>query len=272
MELPIIIFSLNDFNNINDLKGFLYEFYCFDYLLKRYRSVKIVESKFNECENIGNNYFSYGETGNVIYKIGNHVYCEFDALGIKDKKIYLWEITRSKANIISNNINRKKCLLQNIFRKFEVVAYFIIKKEIPVYKKFNHLIIPQPNYNNEYFVKGKYEFSENIKNCITLNEFVKYANGNSLINEILFLSERYFNRKILKGYMNYKEIISNLYDIDNILEDNFYYYDIERKEKDIVKYNNGKYYIKGNKVNSIEFNIIEELRHTRKRQLHLTND
>ena len=260
MDLPIITFSTNDFKNINDLKGFIYEFYCFDYILKRYKSVNIVECKFNSCENIENNYFTYGETGNIIYKIGNHIYCEFDALGIKGNKIYLWEITRSKNNYIKNKINKKICLLQNIFRGYEIIAYFIIKKDIPTYRKYNHLIIPQPNYNNDYFIKGQYTFSENTKNCISLIKFVEYTNNNSLIDEIIFLSEKYFNTKINKGYMKYNEIISKLYDINNLMKDNFYCYDIIKKEEKIVNFINGKYYIKEVVVDNLEYNIIEEIK------------
>ena len=260
MELPIIIFSLNDFKNINDLKGFIYEFYCFDYILKKYKSVNIVECKYNSCKNIINNYFTYGDTGNIIYKIGNHIYCEFDVLGIKDKKIYLWEITRSKKNYVKNNIDKKIRLLQNIFRDYEIIAYFIIKKDMSKYRKYNHLIIPQPNYNNDYFIKGQYAFSKNIKNCISLNKFVQSANDNSLIEEIIFLSKKYFNTKITKGYMKYNEIISKLYDINNIMENEFNSYNINTKEENIVKLPNGKYYIKEVVINNLEFNIIEEIK------------
>ena len=259
MEEYINYFVYENYSNKNFLKGNIYEWYCFDYILNKYNSLKIVKQKHGIIDKSIYNYFTYGANGNIVYKIGNNTFCEFDILGISGKEIYLWEITRGKSKYMKNKIIRKKNLLQTIFHNYSVKIFFILPQENIGYKKYNRILVPEPDYA-KYFKKGQYNFTNAINSCISLKDFVKHCNNNSLISEIIYLSNKYFDYKIYNRQTFHEEIINKLYDIENINSDYFNNYNIITKKIEKIKYFENSYYINNVELNSIDINIIEEIK------------
>ena len=261
MDSFIRNFSTSDYLDKNTLKGLIYEWYCYDYLLDRYKSIRFVKAKHIIENDIHINYFTYAHNGNVIYKIGKAIVFEFDVLGIKNNEIYLFEITRSKKKYVNNNKMISKInLLKIIFPKYIVKPYFVIKKEQKCYKQYNRIIIPQPNYNNDYYLNGQFKFSEKINSCISLKEFAQLANNNSLINEIIYLSYKHFGENAFKNSEKYKYVIEKLYNINNIMDENFMCYSIKENKNNTIKTIGNGYFIDNKKINFIENEILEEIK------------
>ena len=259
MCFPINIFSQDDFKNKNHLKGYIYEWYCYNFVMDKYKSIKIVKAKNNIIDQNGYNYFKYDINGNVIYSIGNSIFSEFDILGISNKNVYLWEVTRGKQINIRNNIIRKINILKLTFQNHKIIVKFIIPRDINVFNKYDKIILPEPDYDN-YFSKGQFVFSDKINSCISLKDFVKSTNNNSLISEILFLSNKYFTTKVFGTLEHCEGAITRLFETKNIKDEEFNSYNILTKKTEKIKYKNGNYIVNNEGLDSLSINIIEEIK------------
>ena len=241
------------------LKGIIYEWHCYNYVINEYKSVKIVKSKYGVNEENISNYFAYNSIENIIYVIGKTVLCEFDIVGIKNKQIFLWEISRGKTNSLHNKITRKINLMKILFPKYIITFCFIIPKFLDCYNRYDRIIVPEPDY--EIFINNRqYIFSKNIKNCISLEYFSTFTNNNSLINEIIFASETFFSKGFISKQQHYKDLIKTLYDISQITNNEFNCYDIINKKYNRIKYNNNSYFINDLELKNNEIDIIKEIK------------
>jgi len=258
-------FSVSDYLDKNSLKGLIYEWYCYNYLLDRYKSIKFVKAKHNIQNEVNVNYFSYAPNCNVIYRIGKAIVFEFDVLGIKNNEIYLFEITRSSKRYVNNNkMTRKVNLLKILFPKYFIKPFFVVKRDQKCFSKYNRIIIPQPNYNNDYYLNGQFKFSEKINQCISLKEFAILANNNSLVNEIIYLSNKHFIENTFKNNDNYKYLIEKLYDINGINDQNVKCYIINDNKYKSIRYVDNEYFMDDNKLDFIDSEILKEIKMIKK--------
>jgi hypothetical protein len=259
MYFPINTFSRNDLKNKEFLKGYIYEWYCYNFIKEKYKSISIVEAKNSNIEENSYNYFRYTKNGSIIYYVGNNIISEFDILGIENKNIYLWEVTRGNQIYAKKNINRKINVLKLAFQNYNINMSFIVPRDDQILNKYDKIILSEPDYN-DYLNSNKLFFSNKNYNCISLKDFVKKTCNNSLISEIIFLSKKYFKTKVFEAHVYYKDTITKLFEIDNIKNDEFYCYNIPAKKTEIIKYVDCNYYIDNKELTSLDISIIEELK------------
>ena len=264
MNIHENMLSIDDYPNKNYLKGVVYEWYCYNHLVNTYKSINIVSAKYNNINSVNKNYFSYNTRGNIIYIIGNTVISEFDAIGISNNQIYLWEITRSNSEYFHNKLLRKQNLMKIIFPNYKTNICFIIPKYRQCYDRYDRIIIPEPNYEQylyeQYLNDGKFQFTDRISRCIQLNDFIRYSNNNSLICEVIFASEKYFNLRKKPQTNSYSDLIKKLYNLNNIQSEEFECYDINDKKVKMIKFQNNSYFIDNKIMGIIEFEIINEIK------------
>lgn len=214
-------------NNEANLKGQIYELYCYNYLINDINDVIIVKSNCVTKEKIGN--FSYNKLGKINYHSNNIHLAEFDILGLKNKNIYFWEITKSEQGkkILRNEIERKRELLSKIFPNKNIVFTLILPRTITGFENYDIKIIKEPCYDdllsNEYV-----KLNTKINNCINLLDFSQRAVEYNYINEVINYSNLYFN-SVNKNALYDQHLIERIYDLNNIQNSKFNYYDIENK-------------------------------------------
>lgn len=260
MDIPIKSFSMNCYQNKTFLKGLIYEWYSYNHLLNKYKSIKFVRTKHDIVDKNHYNYFKYNSTGNIVYNIGNTTFSEFDVIGIKNKEIYLFEISRSKSKYLHNKIIRRRNLMKIIFPNYKINVCFIIPKDLECYKKYDKIILPEPNYE-EIFNSGQFIFTDRIYNCISLKDFVKYTNNNSLINEIIYSSTKYYETKKFQKHNDYQDLITKLFDINDINRDEIKCYDLIDKKNKSIRYIKNRYYINSLELNNLDVDIINEIKY-----------
>jgi len=261
MYFPINTYSKEDLKNKDYLKGYIYEMYCYNFIKEKYKTISIVEAKNSNIEENSYNYFRYTKNGSIIYYVGNIIISEFDILGIENKNIYLWEVTRGNQIYARKNINRKINILKLAFQNYNINMAFIVPKDEQILNKYDKIILPEPDYY-DYLNSNKLVLPNKNYNCISLKDFTKKTYDNSIINEIIYLSRKYFKTKVFEAQIYYKNTITKLFEIDNIKNDEFYCYDISAKKMEIIKYVDCNYYINNKELTSLDSNIIEELRRT----------
>ncbi|MCL2557643.1 MAG: hypothetical protein FWE09_04120 [Treponema sp.] len=242
-------------------KSRIYEWHCYNYLLEEYSHIDLVKSKYLIDDHKTYDGFKYTSFGNISYVIGKSIFCEFDAIGMKGKDIFLFEVSRGKSPIFRNRILRKVNLCKILFPGYVITLCYMIPRDSERYShEYNALIIPEPNYEN-FFRGEKYIFSKKIRDCITLDEFCKKINGHSLIKEIILASEIFYNEGSIPKLQDYGDLIDKLYDTRNILSDKFNCYDLLAMQGKTVRCKNDKYYIDAEKLCEIDMAIIGEIKH-----------
>jgi hypothetical protein len=249
-------------NNIGNIKGQIYELYCYNYILNNVNNINIVKANCITNEKVGN--FLYNKVGKIHYYYNRIDLAEFDILGINKKNIYFWEITKSEhgKNVLRNEIERKKELLLKLFPNNNIVFTLILPKIISGYEQYNIEIIKEPNYN-EYLENEYFKLSQNINNCIHLTKFCKNIVNYDYINEIINYSKLYFNH-LNKLYLDKQYLIERIYDINNIQKNRFLYYSIEDKKYGNIIIKGNNIYKSGEKVKTRnkcyhEINLIREI-------------
>jgi hypothetical protein len=250
-------------NAKKSLRGIVYEYYCFNYLINHNKSIKFIRSKYNVRYKDSNNYFEYSSQNNVIYKINHMTFCEFDAIGIERNNIYLYEMTISNLNYKQKHIERKINILKLLFDGYIIHFQYIIPEKNDNYskyiKKYDIMILPEPDYNR-YFIDCKFSFSENIKRCISLKSFLEKSTKNSIVDEIINLSNNYFKNKVYYDKIYYKDIIFKLFNINQIDSNKFECYDFLDKKIKYINAIENRYYIKNKQLNIYDEVIINEIK------------
>ncbi|MBR1537172.1 MAG: hypothetical protein IJ630_09555 [Treponema sp.] len=223
--------------NEGALKGEIYEYYCYDKILRKYNNISIIRAKdTDKTENKSDlNGFYYNDVGQIIYKSSNIDLGEFDVLGLNGNNIFWWEITlnNSTTKNVKKRIERKKELFQKIFPNNKLCLHLILPEKYEAYNSYSTVLIPEPNY--ELFFKPTYTFENDLNKCINLSELVKFSVPYNHIQNIISTSEKYFRYD--KTQYN-STLLERLYDIKNINKNSFFYYDLENHKLGNIELNN----------------------------------
>lgn len=245
-----------------NLKGQIYELYCYNILLKNHVNINIIKSGCMKKEKYGN--FSYNKLGKINYHSNNIHLAEFDILGIKENNIYFFEITMSELNkkTLKNEINRKTELLKKIFLNHEIIFTLILPKEIQSFVNYNIMIINEPVYN-KYMNSEYFKIDTKVKECKSLEYLTQIATEYDYINEIIEFSRKYFSSNN-KEYLFNQHLIERIYDLDNITKNSFSYYSIENRNYGTIRINGNKIFrdgkiIEGRKKCNDEIKIIRNI-------------
>ena len=244
----------------SNLKGQIYELFCYNRLINTENY--IVKANCFSKEEHGN--FSYNKLGKINFHSDNIHLAEFDILGIQNMNIYFFEITRSEQGkkLLKNEIERKIELLNKLFPQYTINFTLILPKIIIGYEKYNIKIIEEPNYT-KYINKEYFEIDKKIEKCISLKEFSEHAIEYSYINDIINLSKKYFSSNN-KDILLKQHLIERIYDINNITNENFFYYSIENKKYGNISIKNNKIFRDGKIINerkkcNYEIKLIREI-------------
>jgi hypothetical protein len=242
------------------LEGEIYELYCYNSLVKNLNDIQIFKAKVMSNEKFG--HFYYSNNGQIYYQSQNIILAEFDVLGIKEKNIYSWEITKTENNKheTKKKINRKIGLLNILFRNYTINFKLIMPKNISGYEDFDKQFIPEPDYN-KYINNQYFKLDNRINNCINVKLLEEISTEYNYLDEIIKYSKLLFNgRNINLDYLKRSNVIEYLYDIDKMNSNNFEYYDIQKEKYGKVICKNKKFYRDGKKTRGVKIRaIIKEL-------------
>jgi hypothetical protein len=88
-------------NRIN-LEGQIYELYCYNYILKNFKTIHIIKSKATEYERYNGFYYSKNG-GKLFYSSCGIDLAEFDVIGIFGNELHYWEISKATALVARRN-------------------------------------------------------------------------------------------------------------------------------------------------------------------------
>jgi hypothetical protein len=222
-------------HNESNLKGQIYEFYCYNNIIEKFNRINIIKSYLVKKEKFGN--FFYNTLGKINYHSNSIHLAEFDILGYNENNLYFWEITKSEQGkkILRNEIERKKELLKRIFPKMNIIFKLILPKILAGYECYNIEIIKEPNYDN--LINCEYlKLSNYYRKCIHLKNISNIAVDYDYINEIINLSHLYFD-SFNKENLHNQHLIERIYNIKDIKNSKFAYYSIENKKYGTITIN-----------------------------------
>ena len=212
-----------------NIEGQIYELHCYSKVIEQMKDIDIIRSNCVKKATFGN--FSYSKFGKINYHSSKIHLAEFDILGIKDKEIFWWEITKSENNAKSLKIevSRKLELLNRIFTGYTVNIQLILPQRFTTYSNYSILEIKEPNYEN--YINNKYfEITKKVESCLTLDYLVRKASMYDYINDIINNSKKLFNNENIDlDHLEKTALIERLYDIENMSHSNFKYYDVLKK-------------------------------------------
>ena len=215
-------------NNLNDkdnLKGYIYELYCYNYLLENYPDINFIKSHVNNF--VTKNNFRYSKYGNIEYWSNNIILSEFDVLGLKNNSIILFEITRNiktKSSHLRKRLYKKEYLLKKIFKNFKNIEISIITS-IDKFKFHDYkiIVIPEPDYS-PYFIEGVFKLNKRVNKCLPLKYLNNIAFKYHYIEDLMDVSERYYKGKLDLVRIEELRLFNKFYKVKkNIIE----YYDIK---------------------------------------------
>jgi hypothetical protein len=251
----------------SDFENEIYELYCYNHLLKHTKDIGII--KASVIQNMKLNNFYYSSAGKIYYQSQGISLAEFDILGVTDKTIYLWEVTRAKTNQsqIKKRINRKIALLNILFKGYNIVFKLIVPENTNAFEKHEKEIIKEPFYN-ELAEKPYFIFDDRISECSDINSLENISEDYNYLDEIINYSQLFFNNKCIDfDYLKAKRIIEYLYDIKYIFNKEFQYYDVQKNKIGIVKYIDNEYFrdekrTRGIKIRAVKKELIRRRRHS----------
>ena len=212
-----------DFKQLSSLKGEIYECYCYEKIVNKYSNICFIKLKENKNANKDGFYIS--SAGTLCYRAYSIDLGEFDIIGFDSKgNVHWYEITKQKTNLtfVADKLLRKKELMKKLFGCYNF--YLVLPEEnIKLSKLANVLYIPEPDYTN--LIKPSYSLNFRNDNFINLeflnNKIKKY----DYIKDLVYYSNQFFKNK----QTNYNSFLyERLYDIENILNDSFSYYNLEK--------------------------------------------
>ncbi|MDR1838728.1 MAG: hypothetical protein LBQ93_03965 [Treponema sp.] len=252
--------------NMDILKGEIYELYCYNYLLKNIKNVHMVKSKAINYKKY--NGFYYAKGGRLFYTSCNIDLAEFDAIGITEDEIFLWEITKAKSPVGRRNekksFQRKSGLLHNLFVGMKINFKVIVPNKDLIYSDYENIIIEEPNYDkiiSEYEKINRYKMDENFNNCYDINHLGNLCGKYNYCDEIIKYSKKLFlddDHSDLK-YLKDNGLIEYLYDIKNINKRFFKYYDIQKEIFGSIKLKGKRYFRDNKKIKGIKIKGIKNM-------------
>lgn len=250
------------------LKGEIYETYCYDKLIETYPDIRFIYSHQNPTKKLKvTDGFYHSKNGRLIYRSNGIDLGEFDILGIKGHDIFWWEVTRSQINNIQSKrreLQKKSELLKMLFPKRKINSKLILPYQIEDDKN-DIEIISEPNYDK--LLNPIYYFNSSLSSCISIKELSRKIENYDYINDIIDKSYLHFKNE----HTNFKsDLLERLYDLDNIFQNTFNCYDIQKKRLLSIEDRDGNFHKNGEYIKKRKATYLE-IKEIRKRLLHIKN-
>ena len=208
---------------IHILNGEIYECFCLEYIINKFTKIKFVQMVENKADKNG---FWVSSDNNLYYQSNGIDLGEFDLLGFdKNNNLHWFEITkqRTNLNIVKDKILRKKELMNKLFNGYDFTI--VVPETNEVFSSLGRtMIINEPNYCD--FYKQNYDFKFFANNFVDLNflrsRTKKYSYITDLIDKSLFFYKN--KNKVFKS-----NLFERLYDIQNINQKEFEYFNVEKQ-------------------------------------------
>ena len=216
------------------IKGEIYEFYCYEKIVNKYQNFRFIRLVENKNINDG---FYITSAGALCYRSDSIDLGEFDIIGFDSKEnVHWYEITRQKDNLsfVEDKLCRKKELMSKLFGEYHL--YLIIPEEKEKLNGLaNILYIPEPDYAP--LIKKEYTFNFRSNNFIDLQFLNQKVKKFNYVEELIKLSRDFFknNKSSYKSFL-----FERLYDMDNILNSTFSYYNVEKHFFGTISYRKKK--------------------------------
>lgn len=220
------------------LDGEIYEYYCYEQIVNKYKKINFVRIEQNKTRKNG---FYISRSGQLCYQSNGIDLGEFDIIGFDSNGAVHWyEITKQKVNInvVIDKISRKKELMKKLFGKYNL--YLIVPETDEKLNGIaNILNFPEPDYQKF----RKPEFIINIKhdNFVDLNYLNQRINKYDFIQDLMNRSKCFFQNKNT-DYNSY--LFERLYDLNTVLTTSIKYYNVEKKLFDVITEVNNQFFKK----------------------------
>ena len=224
------------------VEGQFYELYCYNKLIVDNPEIQMVMANIqtNKKPNPGSSAFWYSPKMKILSgAFGYHIE-EFDALGIQDDTIYWCEITKCK-ELNHQTIKIKRTLLEKYFKDF-TVSFSLITPRFREPCRYQQYVVPEPDYT-PYFNLEYFTFDESILNCISLDEFNKYAVNYDYFDNLIEISRQFFDGDI--AVLNKYSYLAYFYDIDKMIYTRFCYYNVQHNSLGYIDIINGSILMDG---------------------------
>jgi hypothetical protein len=230
-----------------NLIGEIYELYCYEYVLKTCKDVKIID-KFSVKSGIKNGFCV--EDNKIIYKNHGILLGEFDILGIGSGELFWWEVSSSKKNtrLLNKRVSKKQELLAKVLPNMKINFSLIVAESR--FSKFDNIVLPIPNFNFEEF----YSFNDNLRSDICVSELNNLAREFDYVEELIENSKCYFDPIKVDFSSN---LFERLYDLSTIFSNEIRYFDLIKKEYGKIIRKNKKYYKNDKILESCKATYIE---------------
>ncbi len=228
------------------IEGEIYECYCYENIVNKYQKINFIPRIENKSKKNG---FYISSAGTLCYQSCSIDLGEFDIIGFDSKdNVHWYEITRQQDNfsIIKDKIKRKKELMSLLFGKYNFYLILPEKKE-SLSGLGNMIYIPEPEYKT--LIKQNYTFNFKSNNFIDLNYLNNKTKQYNYIKDLIQRSKNFFKNKNIK-YTSF--LFERLYDLDNILNDSFSYFNVEKECFGIIEIKNKKIFKDGKRMTGIK--------------------
>lgn len=246
-----------------NVRGEIYELYCYDKIIEKYPDITFfLKANKNKKAYLNSTGFNYVEPCRVVYSSNRIDLGEFDILGFKGNVMYWWEATLNKDHYpIYKKIAKKQELMQRLFPNFEIKLSIIRPFLDEELKNYHIEVIPEPDYQS--FHSSKYVFKSDMSKCLDLSYLDEMVSNYDYISEVIEKSKTYFNLEKI----NFNSIlIERLYDIENICQPEFTYYDVIKKRYGKIQIIDNFPYKNGERIKKIK-STYKEINKIRKRYL-----
>ena len=252
----------------NTLEGEIYELYCYNYLLNNTsKNIHLIQSRATEYRKCNGFYYSKNG-GRLLYTSNNIDLAEFDVLGISGNELFYWEISKAIAMVSRrneiNSFKRKTGLLNILFEGMKINFNVVIPNLDLNYSGYNNIVIEEPEYDKiicEYENCNGYKMNDSFNECYGIDNLGKICIKYNYYEEIIRHSKIFFieNDTSFLGYLEENGIIEYLYDIKNMNQTKFEYYDIQNKIFGFIELKGKEYYRNDKKIKGVKIKGIKNL-------------
>lgn len=228
---------------LSNLQGEIYECYCYEIIVNKYKKIKFINLDEDKKNKDG---FYITSNNSLCYQSCSIDLGEFDIIGLdSDGNVHWYEITKQRCNFSSviDKLKRKKELMKILFGKYNL--YLITpEKRNELQGLAGTLIIPEPDYSN--LIKKEYVYNFKYDNFVNLEYLNSRVAKYNYIEDLMKHSHNFFSNK---NTIYKSDLFERLYDLNNILNDTFQYYNVEKNCFGTIKTSNGKIIKDGKRVN-----------------------
>lgn len=233
-------------SELSILKGEIYECYCYEIIVNKYKKNKFIKLDENKKNKNG---FYITSNNSLCYQSCSIDLGEFDIIGFdSDGNVHWYEITKQKTNFsfVRDKLNRKKELMKILFGKYNL--YLVTPEERKELQGLaSTLIIPEPDYAE--LLKKDYVYNFKYDNFVSLDYLNSKIQKYNYIEDLMKHSYNFFSNK---NTIYKSNLFERLYDLDNILNETFQYYNVEKNCFGTINTSKGKIIKDGKRVTGMK--------------------